>query len=419
VTFIEVDECVIDYQGIHPEVTIAATEQIRLAKDSQKRFDYEPAGWWGPERWVPVKSINLRVKPQQCYGMSTWADVLWDDEIKAGTDLKYANLDSTRFLDAWWDDNQSIKRMIRYMVDFIRYPAIELLEKAGFERIVFNRANGEKSRLLNIQGKELRSILRMNNGEIRKLREMDPNILFLNTIDRVRELVPGAPIEDIEELSKICNVWMESRAWKRIQQTADVKKLMLRILAERRTGESNMNLRDYADYIKAAVELGWRLDKRTIYPRNFQQAHDEAMFELAEIKEREQERKEKEKDRSMMDSFRDAQKRITGMEEPWSLGDYLIRPAATPAELRKESFALSHCVRTYTDKVARGRTSILFIRRVEKPDVPLFTLELSPKGEVIQCRGDHNRAYPEDVREFIDAWHGWWSKTVKDNRAMA
>lgn len=420
VTFIQVDECVIDYRNVYPEVTIAATEQIRLAKGSQKRYDYEPGGWGGPEWWKPVKAINLRAKPQQgFFGGSSWADILWDDEIKVGTDLRYANTECTRFLDGWWDDNQTIKRVIRYMADFIRYPAIELLEKSGFGRIVFDMADGKRTRAINIRGKDLRTIMRMNNGDIRKLREIDPHIHFLDTIEHVRELVPGAPLEDIKELDAICNVWMENRTWNLIYQVADVKRLMLKILAERRAGESNMNLRDYADYISTTVELGRRLDKRTIYPRNIQQAHDEAMWELAQIQERERELKEREKDMTMMDSFRDAQKRITGMEEPWTLGDYLIRPAATPAELRKESFALSHCVRTYVDKVARGSTSILFIRKVEKPDIPLFTLELAPDGRVVQCRGDHNRSYPEDVGAFIDAWHGWWNRMVKDNRAMA
>lgn len=99
------------------------------------------------------------------------------------------------------------------------------------------------------------------------------------------------------------------------------------------------------------------------------------------------------------------------------MGDYLIRPAASPAELRKESKALSHCVRTYIAKVARGETSILFVREVDRPDIPFFTLELSPMGTIVQCRGDHNKPYPEEVKTFLAEWKKWWDRKVKKRRA--
>ena len=131
------------------------------------------------------------------------------------------------------------------------------------------------------------------------------------------------------------------------------------------------------------------------------------------IRERERERKDREHEQSLTHNFRKSQRMITGMDAPFVLGKYMIRPAETPAELRAESRDLNHCVRTYVDSVARGTTSILFIRETKKPDTPLFTLELSAKGNVVQCRGDHNCGYPEEVAEFIKAWKAWWDKMMK------
>ena len=80
---------------------------------------------------------------------------------------------------------------------------------------------------------------------------------------------------------------------------------------------------------------------------------------------------------------------------------------------------LNHCVRAYIDKVARGITSILFIRRMEEPEKPYFTLELSPKGEVVQCRGDHNCSCPEEVEEFINKWKDWREHTIFPKERIA
>lgn len=95
----------------------------------------------------------------------------------------------------------------------------------------------------------------------------------------------------------------------------------------------------------------------------------------------------------------------------------LIRAAESPEELAKESAALHHCVRTYVDRVARGDCAILFIRKVSEPDKPYFTLELSPKGDIAQCRGSHNCAYPQKVAEFIEHWQKWIKQQKKKEAA--
>ena len=59
---------------------------------------------------------------------------------------------------------------------------------------------------------------------------------------------------------------------------------------------------------------------------------------------------------------------------------------------------------------------ILFVRKTASPDEPYFTLELSPKGEIIQCLGDRNCAYPEEVKEFLERWQKWM-KTKKKKEA--
>ena len=82
---------------------------------------------------------------------------------------------------------------------------------------------------------------------------------------------------------------------------------------------------------------------------------------------------------------------------------YLIRLPGSVDELREEGKTLHHCVATYANKVAEGKTTILFVRRVETPDIPFFTMEWRD-NKVIQCRGSHNCDMPNDVRAFVKAF---------------
>lgn len=72
-------------------------------------------------------------------------------------------------------------------------------------------------------------------------------------------------------------------------------------------------------------------------------------------------------------------------------------------EIKNEGAALHHCVGTYVDRVAKGQTHIFFVRRVEEPDTPYFTMEYN-NGRVIQCRGSHNCGMPSSVKAFVAAF---------------
>ena len=81
---------------------------------------------------------------------------------------------------------------------------------------------------------------------------------------------------------------------------------------------------------------------------------------------------------------------------------FILKIAESQEDLNVESSVLGHCVRTYGDKVAEGKTIIYFIRWEEKPDEPYYTLEMRPDGKFIQCRGEHNCSMTPEVEAFKD-----------------
>ena len=86
----------------------------------------------------------------------------------------------------------------------------------------------------------------------------------------------------------------------------------------------------------------------------------------------------------------------------------LIRPCATHEELIQEGKQLRHCVATYADRYADGRTAILLIREEANPDKPWFTLELDEKKLIVrQNRGKGNCARTPEVQAFEEKWLAW------------
>jgi len=60
-----------------------------------------------------------------------------------------------------------------------------------------------------------------------------------------------------------------------------------------------------------------------------------------------------------------------------------------PTDIVEEGVKLNHCAKTFIESVASGKTTILFIRRVEKPLKPFYTIEVR-NGRIRQCHGYDN-----------------------------
>ena len=78
----------------------------------------------------------------------------------------------------------------------------------------------------------------------------------------------------------------------------------------------------------------------------------------------------------------------------WTDGTYLIRAAASPAELIEEGDALHHCVGTYAKGMAAREDVIFFVRRRRRPERSWMTLCINMSGD----------------EPYEAALHGWWNE---------
>lgn len=143
---------------------------------------------------------------------------------------------------------------------------------------------------------------------------------------------------------------------------------------------------EYRDYQNMLERLGIAFEGDfRILPKNFKQAHDDAVKAYNDMKD-EQKRIE----------FANQLEKLLGLEQ--TIGNYTFVLPKELQELKAEGKALSHCVGSYADRVARGETVIVFVRQKEKVDNPLYTLEIK-NGKIVQLRGMKNRDADADAWE--------------------
>lgn len=150
------------------------------------------------------------------------------------------------------------------------------------------------------------------------------------------------------------------------------------------------------DYWDMAERLGQDLaDAQVRFPHDLMAAHDEASVQMA---------KHKEAGRAGL--FRLRRKYLS--KWGFSADGLLIRPAASQQELTDEGNRLHHCVSTYGQRHAEGKTAIFFIRRKSRPNEPYYTLELDEKKRTVrQNRGLRNCPRTPEVQAFEDLWLSW------------
>ena len=399
VTFAELDEYQINYADWEPKVSFWPSAQYRFTKESQEYYKHTPGGYWTPDRWERRKDVKL---PYATGGMWNYYCVPRYQKTvthpsflrERGSDLKYANLDMLRL---GFNTPDNPYALISYIYNFLKYPSIEILEKAGFERIVGERANEEKSRAVNWRAKDLRKILGLKPKEIKEFRELG-RYARLYELEKFKDIKKMGYKVSFNQIGMLPDYNLSGKI-SLIEQHVKLEKALEYL----ETQEDDCGI--YLDYLRECKRLGYDMNnKKVLFPENLQAAH-EATSEKIQIQT------DAEKKEDFIKSIKKLYDRPEYREDA-----LLIRPARDPEELAKESTALHHCVRTYVDKVVRGSCVILFIRRTSDQDKPYFTLELSPEGKIVQCRGDHNCAYPGDVKEFLERWQKWM-KTKKKKEA--
>lgn len=327
------------------------------------------------------------------------------------------------------------------------FPQLEWFIKMGLYKLAAHLINeyhdgafGYESRNgvrgLRKNGKTIFGILGLTKENTRVLQSIDGNIDELRLLQEAQSSGYNLKAEELERFYKLfgCNTTL-IRKENRHSTIHKICRYIEREGSDYRVGErggcwrySYMQhkerpdireerlqncAKDWLDYLAWCKELKYDLTNMFFYfPKNFKKVHDRTAAEYqavqdkkaAEKKRREEERIKREAE-VMKKLLEEMLKENAGIDNAFLIKGkgLILRVPRDAQEIKNEGAALHHCVGTYVDRVAKGQTHIFFVRRVEEPDTPYFTMEYN-NGRVIQCRGSHNCGMPASVKTFVAAF---------------
>lgn len=185
----------------------------------------------------------------------------------------------------------------------------------------------------------------------------------------------------------------------------------------------------YKDYLDAAEHCGMDMENPLILmPRDLVEKHDRVTAAWSAIQRQRREAKAAAAQKAAEEAYR---KRLHGLSEKYLFWteDFLIRAPVSADEIVEEGKALKHCVGGYADRHLKGATTILFLRRRDRPHTPLATIEMNANN-IVQVHGYRNELEGcadnpdrESARKLyapvLDPWLKWLrdgSKRDKNGR---
>lgn len=198
--------------------------------------------------------------------------------------------------------------------------------------------------------------------------------------------------------------------------------------------------RYWEDYLTAAEAMGYQLHRENVLlPKNLGAAHDEAtkkhrekLFQEQAVRRREWERQEMSRQTEQERIARQAEEKYEERRQKlekrygFEMDGYIIRAPLDKEEILAEARKLQHCVGGCAGRHIQGKTTILFMRKLKKPDEPWLTIEMNGNG-LIQIHGYKNEGIhtqkgrfapdPREVyRDFLDTWLEWLEKGSKRDK---
>ncbi|MBR1694601.1 MAG: PcfJ domain-containing protein, partial [Selenomonas sp.] len=356
------------------------------------------------------KSVNdrLHVYADGCFGqprhitLSVNVDTI--DEAVADTPFHYL-----------WDeisgsftDRGTMRAYIQVFSKIAKYPfAVEALAKMGSPTRdwLYQLTEGGRTAggLINWRGKTLGKVFRYSLTKEEKawLRTAGATQLYVGSLFEAWAWLrkQGNMSITMMDMDKYC-MW-DIAAMKKAQEVINLNRL-IRYLDRQQKEHSHhvmITLGIYQDYLNDCRELGADMTKKSVFmPRDLVEAHDTLNMEIRQIRELEREEEELKKSRGRKNQsgqknklYKKLRKKIM-QQYTFEADGMMIYVPKKLEELIDEGIAMHSCVGGYVDRVAEGRTIVVFIRSAADHRERIGTMEISRDGtSIIQARAKYNQ----------------------------
>lgn len=251
-------------------------------------------------------------------------------------------------------------------------------------------------------------------------------------INRIREVDGGDEVlhwmrwsdETGEKISQEALNWLAQSEISRedigfIENRMSVEKIMNYVKRQQlesykgKTAKSVLS--QWQDYMQMCERLKKHTDDEMVYkPRELKRRHDEAVAEIELNNARLEADEYSRRFPGVEDVLREIKPKYEYEDETYQI----IVPERL-VEIVAEGRALHHCAGAtdrYFDRIAQRETYICFLRKVNEPKVPYYTIEVEPGGTIRQHRGYLDEEPEiEKVKPFLREWQ----KEIKKRMSKA
>lgn len=293
-------------------------------------------------------------------------------------------------------------------------PAIEMLAKMGMFRLAKDIINSSyDAKLFKQDETEIAKLLKIDKNRMKRLKEMDGNIWSLRWMQYEKKANTIWPDEMIKDFGEAL---FETSKFNFLHAPISFVKChnYLKKQAAMMNETMCQTLITWRDYINMADQLKMNTKCDQIArPKDLKFAHDEAIL-LKESKGLEKTAKEIE---GKWPKVNEQLKKLQKYE--YTKGEYTIVAPKTVLDIVTEGTILKHCVHTcdyYFSRIQSDESYLFFLRHSNHSDMPWYTLEVEPSGNIRQKRttGDNQNPDFQKAVPFLKQWQKHFQKQLTE-----
>lgn len=313
-----------------------------------------------------------------------------------------------RYLFKEWD-NELPSYYIQWLCRYAEHPQLEYLVHGGLS--IFARHIVEdglsKGIRLNWRTNDLKKMLKLDKTELEYLKEEDGR-RYESYIRWRRYFWQG---KDSAETIKYYSSFYNADSYIIECETLtglSRKKIMDFALRKQNSQGTYFFLICYRDYLQECSQLQYDMrSSRVIMPKDVFAAHERTMKLLADLTDKKANELLAKTDEQRKDL------EVVDME----LGLELRLPRSIH-EISQEGAKLDHCVGGYANRHAQGALTIMFLRTLSRPETPYYTMEVSNKLTIAQCRGYRNNCAGNPKPRIIEEFEERYTKYLEAVKAV-
>lgn len=278
-----------------------------------------------------------------------------------------------------------------FLSKFENSPFLEFFIKAGLYHLTADYIQ----RYEHWHGNTPQEILKINKQRIRRIIRMDGGVIALEWLQYEEE--KGSRITD-EDVAWLQDNHIHPNGCRNILDAIGSVARMVNYMKKQEIAYGQLTI-TWEDYLRMAAAEGMDTTDDIIrFPKNLKARHDDLVNRQNERKDA-QRLKEKQETFARLDA-QIAERLPEAARYYWENENYAIIPASRCEELMTEGRTLHHCVgkdEHYMEKMARGDSWILFLRKKESIETPYYTLEIRMSDdEILQWYSEFDRKPDKD-----------------------